>query len=90
MGTFSRLAVPTAVPALIKSSSSLSRASFLRSQTLHITAAIPRSRIVPPTPTTTPMIVFLALVLRPGLPKSPPLELRLGDEEVVIGGGVEV
>jgi len=55
-------------------------------QTLQATKAKPAKIIAPPTPTTTPMIVFLAEVLRPELPESP-LELRAA--EVVAGTGVE-
>lgn len=79
LGAFSRRLDPTAVPAFIKSSSSLSLLCLLRPQTLQATKATPASRIAPPTPTTTPMMVFLALLLNPLL-EPEELELREGDE----------
>lgn len=79
LGAFSRRLEPTAVPALIKSSSSLSLLFLLRPQTLQATKATPARRIAPPTPTTTPMMVFLALLLNPLLEPEEP-ELREGDE----------
>lgn len=78
LGAFSRRLEPTAVPALIKSSSSLSVLCLLRPQTLQATNATPARRIAPPTPTTTPMMVFFALLLNPLLEPEEP-ELRDGD-----------
>lgn len=66
------------MPAFIKSSSSLSLCR-LRPQILQATKAIPAIRIAPPTPTTTPMIVFFAVELNPLLEPELP-ELRAGDE----------
>ena len=79
LGAFSRRLEPTAVPALIRSSSSLSLLFLLRPQTLQATKATPARRIAPPTPTTTPIMVFLALLLNPLLEPEEP-ELREGDE----------
>lgn len=79
LGAFSRRLEPTAVPALIKSSSSLSGSCLLRPQTLQATKATPARIIAPPTPTTTPMMVFLALLLNPLLAPEEP-ELKEGDE----------
>lgn len=91
LGAFSRRLEPTAVPALIRSSSSLSLLCLLRPQTLQATKAIPARRIAPPTPTTTPIMVFLALLLNPLLEPEEP-ELREGDEVLVeeVKGPVDV
>jgi hypothetical protein len=78
LGAFSRRLEPTAVPAFIRSSSSLSWLCRLRPQTLQATKPTPARRIAPPTPTTTPMMVFFALLLRPVLELEDP-ELRAGD-----------
>lgn len=79
LGAFSRTLEPTAVPAFIKSSSSLSLSFRFRNQILQATKATPARIIAPPTPTTTPMIVFFADVLSPLLVVEVP-ELREGDE----------
>lgn len=91
LGAFSRRLEPTAVPALIRSSSSLSLLCLLRPQTLQATKATPARRIAPPTPTTTPIMVFLALLLNPLLEPEEP-ELREGDELLVeeVKGAVDV
>lgn len=61
---------------VIKSSSSTS--CRLRPQILNATIANPASRIAPPIPTTTPIIVFLAFELRPELEELLLPESRLG------------
>jgi hypothetical protein len=67
---------PTAAPEFIRSSSSPGR-EFLLRRNLHATTARPPSMIAPPTPTTTPIMMFLWAVLKPELP-DPPVSARPG------------
>lgn len=68
----SRLCDPTAAPVCIKSSSSSwPRVSLLR-RSLRTTKATPAIMIAPPTPTTTPMMVFRVPELIPELPDESP------------------
>lgn len=64
---------PTAVPEFIRSSSSPGR-EFLLRPNLHATTARPPSMMAPPTPTTTPIMIFLRARVKPELP-DPPLWL---------------
>ena len=57
--------------------SSSSTLCFLLPYTRQIAIAIPPSRIAPPTPPTTPPIVFLDVSLKPALPELPLLPFNV-------------
>lgn len=91
LAAFSRLPAPTAVPALIRSSSSVASLFLLRPQTLQKTRAMTPMTMAPPTPTTTPMTTFFEDSLRPELPEPPELWLfKLGEPVSEAAVGVEV
>lgn len=77
LGAFSRTPEPTAVP-LIRSVASSSAAARLRARILQATTPIAPIRMAPPTPTTTPIMIFFWLESRPES-ESPEDPLKPGD-----------